>query len=76
MARKIVEEGLIKLTTSIRHDFEADEEWQEISGKGYPTATATKGHENDKGKDNSCKKNKGFPVPASQNGSVEAGVDA
>ncbi|RKK66773.1 Tyrosine--tRNA ligase, cytoplasmic [Fusarium oxysporum] len=36
LAKKIVEDGLIKLTESIRCDFEADKDWQEIARAAYP----------------------------------------
>jgi len=36
LAKKIVEEGLIKLTASIRTDFETDAEWQKIAREAYP----------------------------------------
>lgn len=35
LAKKIVEEGLIELTTSIRDRFEADREWQSIADAAY-----------------------------------------
>ena len=41
IAKKIVEEGLIELTTSIRKDFEADEVWQRIAEAAYPKPTIT-----------------------------------
>ena len=36
IAKKIVEKGLIELTTSIREDFKADEGWQRIADAAYP----------------------------------------
>ncbi|KAF2235437.1 putative tyrosyl-tRNA synthetase, cytoplasmic [Viridothelium virens] len=36
LAKKIVEEGLVKLITSVHQDFEADTEWQRISEAAYP----------------------------------------
>ena len=41
IAKKIVEEGLVELTTSIREDFEADEEWQHIADAAYPQPAVT-----------------------------------
>ncbi|KAL8991990.1 MAG: hypothetical protein Q9169_007468 [Polycauliona sp. 2 TL-2023] len=35
LAKKLVTQGLIKLTTSIRNDFEADIEWQQIATEAY-----------------------------------------
>lgn len=35
LAKQVVEEGLVKLNTSIRHDFDADEEWQRIADAAY-----------------------------------------
>lgn len=35
LAKRIVAEGLIKLMTSIRHQFEMDEEWQRIADAAY-----------------------------------------
>lgn len=39
LAKHVVEESLIKLTTSIRSQFEMDEEWQRISDAAYSNLT-------------------------------------
>ncbi|KAK0727950.1 putative tyrosyl-tRNA synthetase, cytoplasmic [Lasiosphaeria miniovina] len=36
LAKKIVQDGLAKLTESIRRGFDADQEWQEIARPAYP----------------------------------------
>ena len=41
IAKKIVEEGLIELTTSIREDYAADEGWQRIADAAYPKPAVT-----------------------------------
>ena len=35
LVKQIVAEGLIRLTTSIRHQFETDEEWQRVATEAY-----------------------------------------
>jgi tyrosyl-tRNA synthetase len=42
LAKKIVEEGLIRLTEPIRRQFEAGEEWQAIYREVYPSPVAPK----------------------------------
>lgn len=39
LAKKFVEEGLVQLNTSIRRDFETDEEWQRIAHAAYSNPT-------------------------------------
>jgi len=39
LAKKFVEEGLVQLNTSIRSDFETDEEWQRIAHAAYSNPT-------------------------------------
>lgn len=39
LAKQVVEESLIKLTSSIRHQFETDKEWQRIADAAYSNPT-------------------------------------
>lgn len=41
LAKQVVEEILIELTTSIRHQFETDREWQRIADAAYGNLTAS-----------------------------------
>ena len=69
-AKRVVEEGLIRLTTSIRDQFETDEEWQRIAEAAYsaPTTLPTI-------QDKSRKRQKGvryeLKAPAAENGRVD-----
>ncbi|KAI9697870.1 MAG: hypothetical protein M1820_007657 [Bogoriella megaspora] len=49
IAKKLVEEVLIKLIGAIRQDFEADPEWQRISDAAYLNPTAAKPQKKSKG---------------------------
>ena len=41
LAKHIVEEGLIELTTSIRHRFETNEQWQRVANDAYGNTTVS-----------------------------------
>lgn len=53
LAKQIVEESLIKLTTSIRHQFDTDKEWQRIADAAYSNLTVSP-----RGQDTQKKQNK------------------
>ena len=56
LAKKIVQDGLIHLTASIRQDFEQDEEWQTLSRAAYPGSTEAAPAQARNGKQNKQKK--------------------
>lgn len=61
LAKKIVQDGLVLLTASIRHEFEQDEEWQALSRAAYPDSA-----EAAPAQAKNCKQNKQKKSSASQ----------
>ncbi|KAL9088208.1 MAG: hypothetical protein Q9165_006335 [Trypethelium subeluteriae] len=66
LAKKIVEEGLVKLITSIRQDFEADTEWQRVSEAAYPDPNMIKAQKKEQ------KKNANIIIPVHKEASANS----
>ena len=56
LAKKIVQDGLILLTASIRQDFEQDEDWQALSRAAYPDSVEAAPAQAKNGRQNKQKK--------------------
>ncbi|KAL8685809.1 MAG: hypothetical protein Q9224_005663 [Gallowayella concinna] len=68
IAKKLVTEGLIKLTTSIRNEFEADSEWQHLAQAAYDNPVPSHTEKGKQRKDTK-KKQKAEHIDAAEEGS-------
>ena len=71
LAKQIVEEGLVKLTSSIRHQFETDKEWQCIADAAYGKLTVSPGGQDTQKIQNKKDRNADRTGPDTQNGAVD-----
>ena len=71
LAKQIVEESLIKFTSSIRHQFETDKQWQRIANAGYSNLTASSRGQDTQKKHNKKEKKANRTNPATQDGAVD-----
>ncbi|CAD6571739.1 MAG: hypothetical protein ASARMPRED_004773 [Alectoria sarmentosa] len=70
LAKKVVEESLVKLTTSIRQHFETDKEWQRIADAAYSNLTVPPGGQDTRKKQNKKERKANRTNPTIQDGTV------
>lgn len=71
LAKKVVEESLVKLTTSIRQHFETDKEWQRIADAAYSNLTIPPGGQDTQKKQNEKDRKANRTNPTTQDGAVD-----
>ena len=70
LAKQVVKESLIDLTTSIRHHFETDEEWQRIADTAYSKPSVSPRGQDTQEKKSKKEKKANRTIPSIQDGAV------